>query len=365
MDTSFNNQNRIRRRLLQSAASGVAVGIMSPLCRANTFGDSLLKGAGSTFVMPLVQRWTKEYREDGVGTEFVAHNSGLDTDLWGGAALDYEAAGSLAGLQRLQARAVDFALSELPMSQKTLTRLGLIQIPIVLGGVAIVTRLQELTRPLRLDGATLVSIFRGRISRWNDPAIVALNPDVNLPDLTIMPIYRTEGSGTTYTLTRYLGTQDSAWSRDVGVDALVRWPVGVPARGSSGMAQALLAQTGGIGYLDAVQAASTGLNIAALANSAGQFVTPGRAAIEAAAQGAARQIALKNEPPQLVNAPGDHSYPITATVLAILNAGNKKRGDRRARTFLKWALSHGQQSAFDMGYVPLPPSIVEQVRAML
>ena len=351
-----------RRRLLRLA--GALAGCAAPLALAqDAFGQALLKGAGSTFVLPLVQRWIKEYRDGPPGLP-GAGGAGLDGDPLGGAALDYEAIGSLAGLQRLQARAVDFAFSELPLSPQALGERGLIQLPVVLGGVAIVAHLPGLGGALRLDGATLAAIFRGRVARWNDAAIAALNPSLALPDAAIAPLYRAEGSGTTYTLTRYLATQDAGWQQAVGVDALVRWPTGTAARGSGGMARVLAATPGGIGYLDAVQAAATGLGVALLKNAAGRFVAPDAAAIEAAARAApwpAGQDAL----PRFVDAPGEASYPIAATVLALLNRRPTSRGDRRARAFLAWALAHGQDSARALGYVALPTAVAQQVRAQL
>jgi phosphate transport system substrate-binding protein len=318
-------------------------------------------------VLPLVRQWIGQYREgppDLASWDQAAGNAGLDGDLLGRAALDYEAIGSLAGLQRLQAKAVDFAFSELPLSPQALAERGLMQLPVVLGGVAIVAHLPDLKGRLQLDGVVLAAILRGRITRWNDAAIAALNPGLALPDAAIAPIHRTEGSGTTYTLTRYLATQDPGWQQAVGVDAQVRWPVGKPARGSSGMARALVATPGSIGYLDAVQAGTTGLAVAQLKNAAGRFVAPDAAAIEAAAQ-AMPWPAGQEMQPQFINAPGEASYPIAATVLALLNRQPASRGDRRARAFLAWALANGQNSARALGYVALPDSISQQVRTQL
>ena len=365
MDISLKSRNMTRRRLLRVAAAGVLAGIAQPAALArDTLGQSPLKGAGSTFVMPLARQWIRQYRENSLGTNYAAGNAGLDSDLLGRAALDYEAVGSLAGLQRLQARAVDFAFSELPLSSRTLAAQELIQVPIVLGGVAIVTHLPELKNPLRLDGALLAAILQGRITQWNDPAIVALNPDAALPETRIAPIHRLEGSGTTYTLTRYLATQDSEWQEAVGVDALVRWPVGTAVRGSSGMASALETTPGSIGYLDAVQAAATGLNIALIKNASGGFVGPNAQAIEAAAL-AINWETDTDKLPQFVNAPGEASYPITATVLAVLNRKPASRADRRVRDFLAWALSNGQNSATALGYTALPAPVARQVRTQL
>jgi phosphate transport system substrate-binding protein len=353
-----------RRRFLELACVALASVCTLPQALAqDAFGQALLRGAGSTFVLPLVRQWLTQYRGAPSDIELTAGNAGLDGDLLDRAALDYEAIGSQAGLARLQAGAVDFALSELPLSAQELARHDLIQIPIVAGGVAIATQqLPGVTGNLRLDGVTLAAILRGRITRWNDTAIATLNPDAVLPDQAIVPIHRLEGSGTTYTLTRYLATQDPEWRDAVGVDAQVRWPTGTAVRGSAGMARALASTPGSIGYLDAVQA--SGLSVVRLKNSAGAFVAPDTAALEAAAQ-AVPWLAGRDTQPQFVNAPGEASYPIVATVLALLNGQPQSRGDRRARAFLAWALANGQHSARALGYVALPPSVAQQASGQL
>lgn len=354
-----------RRRLLQMAGVGALVGSFVPQVVAqDAFGQAILRGAGSTFVMPLMRQWIVQYRAAQPNIEYTIGGSGLDDDLLGRAALDYEATGSLAGLLRLQAKAVDFALSEIPLSPQALAEHGLIQIPIVSGGVAIVTHVPGIKDSLHIDGKTLAAVFRGSVTRWNDTAITALNPGVALPDAAIVPIHRTDGSGTTYTVTRYLATQDTSWRETIGVDAVVRWPVGTAVRGSSGVAQALASTPGSIGYLDAVQAEASGLGIARLKNKAGQFVPPSAKAVEAATQSIEWQ-ADQNSQPQFIDAPGQASYPIVATVLAVLNAEGESRQDLRARAFLAWALANGQETTRELGYVALPSSVAQHVRAQL
>lgn len=184
---TFRDQALTRRQLLQWAGVGVLSGLMPQAFAQDAFGQALLKGAGSTFVLPLVQQWLRLYRGGAQTAGFHAGNTGLDDDLLGRAALDYEAIGSQAGVLRLQAKAVDFAFSELPLSSQELARQGLIQIPIVSGGVAIVVHLSGLKDAVRLDGQTLAAIFRGRVVRWNDPAIATLNPGITFPDQPISP----------------------------------------------------------------------------------------------------------------------------------------------------------------------------------
>jgi phosphate transport system substrate-binding protein len=358
-------QGMTRRRLL-ALAGLTALASYAPLraFAGDAFGQALLKGAGSTFILPLVREWLTLYRAGSANGGFSAAGTGLDADLLASTALDYEAIGSQAGILRLQAKAVDFAFSELPLSSPALTNHRLIQIPLVSGGIAIVAHLPGLKAALRLDGATLAAIYRGRISRWNDAAIVAQNPDLALPDLAIAALHRIDGSGSTYTFTRYLASQDSQWQAAIGVDAVVRWPGGVAVRGSSGVAQALASTPGSIGYLDAVQAQATGLNIVQLKNHAGVFTGPSATAIAAAIQAVPWQASQATQPP-FINAPGNDSYPIVATVLAVLNERPQSTGDRRARAFLAWALANGQRSASALGYVALPVSLARQVREQL
>jgi phosphate transport system substrate-binding protein len=191
---------------------------------------------------------------------------------------------------------------------------------------------------------------------------------LSLPDAEIKPLVRTEGSGTTYTITSFLATQVPTWRDVVGVDAVVSWPVGQGVRGSSGMAQALRDTPFSLGYLDAVQAQATGLNIAALKNRAGIFVTPSAASVAAAAQSAdwhGWQQRKEGERLPLINAAGPASYPVIASVLAVLPADGRSRANQRARSFLQWALQNGQPVAQRLGYVPLPASAAQQVRAAL
>ncbi len=372
-DTRLSNQ-AARRRVLRALGATAVTLTAAPLALAQVqdeFGRAPLKGAGSTFVYPLMVQWIKEHRAHTLGADFKAGNAGLDGDLLGAQALDYEPVGSLAGLQRLRGKAVDFALSELPLSGQTLKEQGLTQLPVVLGGVAIVANLRGLAQPLRLDGATVAAVYIGQVKKWNDPAIVTLNPGVQLPDADIKPLVRTEGSGTTYTVTSFLATQVPTWRDVVGVDAVVSWPVGQGVRGSSGMAQALRDTPFSLGYLDAVQAQTAGLPMAALKNRAGVFVTPSAASVAAAAQAANWQDSQgwqnrqDSEPLPLINAAGQTSYPVIASVLAVLPNDQRPRANQRTRSFLQWALQNGQPVAQRLGYVPLPTAAAQQVRVAL
>lgn len=328
------------------------------------FGRAGLQGAGSTFVHPLAARWVREYRHHLAGG--IAHatpNAGLDDDMIG-AALDYEPVGSLAGMARLRAGAVDFALSEVPLSSAELRRQRLVQFPIVLGGIAVAAHVPGLGGELRLSGPVLADIYGGRIQRWNDAAIRALNPQLALPDATIAVVGRSDGSGTTFTLTHYLAGQSADWRAGLGADAQVRWPVGRGVRGSAGMAEALRRTPHALGYLDAVQARQAGLTVVALRNAAGAFVAPSAAATAHAAQ-AARWDAARDFSEVLVDSPGAASYPIVATVFGLMRDSLRSGRQQRTLAWFDWALIEGRLAAEQLGYVPLPMAVIGTVRETL
>lgn len=328
------------------------------------FGRAGLQGAGSTFVHPLAARWVREYRHHLAGG--IAHatpNAGLDDDM-NGAALDYEPVGSLAGMARLRAGAVDFALSEVPLSSAELRRQRLVQFPIVLGSIAVAANLPGLRGELRLSGPVLADIYLGRIQRWNDAAIRALNPQLALPDAAIAVVGRSDGSGSTFTLTHYLAGQSADWRAKAGADAQVRWPVGQGVRGSSGMAEALRRTPNALGYLDAVQARQAGLTVVALRNAAGAFVAPSAAAAAEAAQ-SARWDAARDFDQVLVDSPGAGSYPVVATVFGLMRDNLRSGRQQRTLAFFDWALVEGRLAAEQLGYVPLPVAVIGTVRETL
>ena len=241
------------------------------------FGSPTLKGAGSTFAHPLMSAWARDYRvfRHG-GVAVVAAGGGLDDEI-GGAALDYEAIGSQAGIQRVKARAVDFAVSEMPLPAADLRRHGLLQVPLVAGAVAVAVNIEgQAAAELRLSPGLLVDIFLGRVKTWADPTIAQLNPGLKLPAAPIAVVHRADGSGTTYTFTAFLAQSSADWRSQVGSDLLVNWPVGEGYKGSSGVARALQRTPNAIGYLDLVQALAAKLQVASVQNASGRFVAPER-----------------------------------------------------------------------------------------
>lgn len=358
-----------RRRLATVfAALGFAAGALLPGAASGQDGleSATLKGAGSTFVYPLVARWARDYREQRLGaTVAVATpNSGLDDDV-GGPALDYEPVGSLAGIQRISWGAVDLAFTEMPLPSAELRRHNLSQWPIVLGGVAVATHVPGLNnQPLRLTGPVLADIFLGRIRQWSDPVIAALNANVTLPAAPIRVLHRADGSGTTFKFTQYLASVSPDWKAQVGFDSSVKWPVGQGHKGNSGLIEAVSATPGAIGYVADAQARAAGLTMAQVRNAAGVFVAPGQDGVLATAANA-KWAAEENFNEVLTDAPGEASYPIVATVFALSSDQIQHGRNRRALAFLEWALTEGRGEAERQGYVPLPVPVAEKVRAAM
>lgn len=353
------------RRALLRGLAGAALCPVGLVLAQDEFGRAGLKGAGSTFVHPLAARWVQEYRHHRAGgIQHVTPNGGLDDDM-NGPALDYEPIGSVAGLQRLRAGGVDFAFSEMPLPSAELRRLGLRQVPLVLGAIAVAANLGHAgPQTLTLSGEVLADIYLGRIQRWNDPALRALNPTLTLPDAAIVPLHRSDGSGTTYTLTHYLAQHSADFKSRIGAEAQVRWPTGQAVRGSSGMADALRRTPNSLGYLDAVQARGAGVTVAALRNRAGRAVRPDMESAAAAAQ-AARWDASTDFAHLLIDATGDASYPVVASVYGMFPDAPQQARARRTVAFLDWALLEGRRSAEQLGYLPLPVAAIETVRGTL
>lgn len=325
------------------------------------FSRATLTGAGSTLAQPLVAAWSRDYIRQRLGSVALpTPNGGLDENL-GARALDYEAIGSAAGVQRLRLRAVDFAVTEMPLSPQELSRHGWRQLPLVLGGVAVGANLPGLGAvPLTLSGPVLAAVYEGQITRWSDARIARLSPGVVLPDAPIRVLHRSDGSGTSYVFTAYLSAVSASWSARVGSALSVAWPVGTGQRGTRGMMQALARTPYALGYLNAVEASQARLGVVRLINAAGHAVLPQAATVQAAAE-SAQWDARKAYAQLLLNSPGAASYPIVATVYALFPESPREPAHRRSAAFLQWALRHGRTHATRLGYVPLPPALASQL----
>jgi phosphate transport system substrate-binding protein len=353
---------------LKSVAFGIVLAALAaaPAGAQEVLGDtSTVRGAGSTFAHPILSRWAQSYqRWIAGGGEYPAPNTGLE-DPPTRPALAYEPSGSLAGMMRVKAAAVDFGASDVPLRPAELAKLGLGQFPIVIGGVVAVVNVDGIAPgALKLTGPVLADIFLGKIVTWSDPPIAALNPGLKLPDAKISVIRRSDGSGTTFHFTTFLAKASPEWKDKIGADLLVKWPVGTGAKGNEGVARAVKETRNSIGYVEFAQALRAKLSFAQLQNGAGVFVTPSPRAFEAAAASADWKNATDFHM-TLAAAPGEGAYPIVASVFVMMRKSGAPRQRRAALDFFRWALDHGSKDAAALGYVPLPQPLVEQVKTYL
>jgi phosphate transport system substrate-binding protein len=311
-----------------------------------------LTGAGATFPYPVYTRWISEY---------------LTTS---GVRVNYQSIGSGGGIRQLAEGTVDFGATDVPMSADELAtarRGGVLHVPMVLGAVAVTYNLPELRAPLRLSPEVLADVFLGRVRRWDDPRLVALNPGVPLPSSDILVVHRGDGSGTTFIFSDYLATVSPTWLRGPGRGKDVRWPVGVGGIGNEGVAGQVKQTPGSIGYVEATYARQNRLPAAALRNRAGAYVMPTPQGIAAAAAAATAGL-----PPttdyrvSLVDAPGAESYPVASFTWVLMDAVPRDTVKAAALVrFVRWALREGGPAAESLGYVPLPAPVAERVDARL
>lgn len=314
-----------------------------------------LAGAGSTFVNPLFSKMFSEYATVGCQVE-----------------VNYQPVGSGAGITQLLNQTVDFGATDTPMTDAQLAQSkngNVLHIPVTIGAVAISFNLSELpaSTHLQLDGDTLAKIFLGTITKWNDPAIVALNSGVTLPDKTITVVHRSDGSGTTGIFTHYLAAVSPDWSSKVGAATTVNWPVGVGAKGNDGVATAVKGTEGAIGYNELAYVLTNSIQYVSMKDQAGDYVLPSLDSAKAAAN------SITDIPPDLrfffVNAPGQGSYPITGFTWALVytTQSDADKGQAIANT-MWWVIHDGQQYSTPLNYVPLPANIVakgeSQIKAM-
>ena len=321
-----------------------AVGIAA-LAGATLAARSIqINGAGATFPAPIYAKWFAEYNK-------------LHSDV----RINYQPLGSGAGIRQLTERTVFFGASDGPMTQDQLLAAPgkILHLPTVLGGVVPVYNLPGVSQELKFSGPVLANIFLGKVTKWNDPAITALNPGVSLPGTDIVVAHRSDGSGTTYIWVDYLSKVSPEFKKVVGVGTAVKWPVGVAAAKNDGVA-AIVAQTpGALGYVELIYAIQTKTAYGQVQNMNGKFVKASIDSVSAAAAAAARQM-----PPDfrvsITNAPGDDVYPISSFtwILLYLDAKDKAQGKAMV-DFMKWALTDGQKFAGEMGYAPIPKTVVD------
>jgi phosphate transport system substrate-binding protein len=322
---------------LAGAVTAVAVGAAG--ASTSRQSGTIISGAGSTFVAPLVSQWIAP-----IGSAY-------------GYQLQYSAVGSGAGITSITSRTVDFGASDAPLSPDQFSACnGCEQIPWALSATAVGYNLPGVKNLLHMDGPTLAKIFMGQITTWNDPAIKKLNPNVSLPSSSISIAHRSDNSGTTYNFTDYLSSVSPAWKSQLGRGVAVNWPVGSGGKGSSGVA-AIVSQTpGAVGYFDVAYALHNHLKFFAMKNSSGRYTTPGLRGILSAASSdqkpaADNSLSIVNPPKKYPNA-----YPISTFTYVIVPLQSNKAPD--LKKFLFWAVTKGQTYGPKLLFQPLPKSVL-------
>lgn len=295
-------------------------------------------GAGASFPAPLYAKWAADYNKAT------------------GVKINYQSVGSGAGLKQIEAKTVDFGASDMPLKDDELKAKGLVQFPTVIGGVIPVVNIQGIKAgELKLSGAVLGDIYLGKITKWNDPAIKALNGSLNLPDAAIAPVRRADGSGTSFLFTNYLSKVNADWKSKVGEGTAVNWPTGAGGKGNEGVAAFVSRLPNSIGYVEYAYVKQNKMTYAQMQNAAGSFVSPDDSAFKAAAAGAEWSKTFYQV---LTNQPGKDSWPITgATFILMQKAQDKPAQAASVLKFFDWAYKNGDKTADELDYVPMPNSV--------
>jgi phosphate transport system substrate-binding protein len=327
----------------------LAAFIAIPALAAAAIAQSVdLTGAGATFPYPIYSKWFSDY----------ATKTGVR--------INYQSIGSGGGIRQLSEQTVDFGASDAPMSDAELSKAKggkVLHFPMVLGAVVVTYNLPGVQKSLKLSGTTLGDIFLGKITKWNDPRIAALNAGVQLPAKDILVVHRSDGSGTTFIFTDYLAAVSPAWASGPGKGKEVRWPVGLGGKGNEGVAGQVRQIAGSIGYVELAYARQNKLSYAEMQNASGAYVAPTIEAITEAAAAAAKTLGKDTDyRVSIVNAPGKKAYPIASFtwVLVYEKMPNAAKAKKLA-DFLKYAWTDGQKAAAALDYAPLPGTVVKQL----
>jgi len=318
--------------------------LLASLCLSGVAHATDVTGAGSSFVYPVLSKWSQDYGKSSSNR------------------INYQSIGSGGGIAQIKSATVDFGASDAPLSADELKTGGLGQFPSVIGGIVPVLNVEGIAAgQLKLDGETLAKIFLGEITVWNDPAIAALNPGTKLPDGKITVVHRSDGSGTSYNFTNYLSKVSDGWKSKIGFGTAVPWPVGVGGKGNEGVSAYVKQIKNSIGYVEYAYALQNKMTHAQLKNAAGKFIQPNAKAFQAAAD-TADWANAKDFNLIMTNAPGDGAWPITATTWIIMYKQPKNAEQSQAAfNFFKWSLENGQQQASALDYVALPDSLVQRI----
>jgi phosphate transport system substrate-binding protein len=329
-------------RILRLAA--LALAALSLAAAPATAQKIQINGAGATFPYPIYSKWFSEYNK-------------LHPDV----EINYQSIGSGGGIRQLTNQTVFFGATDGPMTaeQQQAAPGSILHLPTVLGGVVPIYNIPGVSGELKFTGKVLADVFLGRITKWNDPAIAGLNAGTNLPATDVTVAHRSDGSGTTYIWVDYLSKVSPDFKKRVGIATSVNWPVGVGSKGNEGVAGLVKQTPGSIGYVELIYALQNKIDYGSVQNMAGEFVRSSLASVSAAA-GAAASAMPKDFRVSITNAPGKGVYPISSFTWLLIyeNPKDKQRGKIMV-DFMKWALTDGQRFAPELGYAPVPASVVQ------
>jgi phosphate transport system substrate-binding protein len=307
-------------------------------------GKTQMNGAGATFPNPIYSKWFSEYNK-------------LHPDV----EINYQSIGSGGGIRQLTAQTVFFGASDAPMTDEQMKQAPgkILHFPTVLGAVVPVYNIEGVPAQVKFTGPVLADIFLGKIKKWNDPAIAKVNAGAKLPNSDITVVHRSDGSGTSFIFTDYLGKVSDEWKQKVGVNASVNWPIGVGGKGNEGVAGLVKQTPNSIGYVELVYALQNKIPYGAVQNPAGEFVNPSTDSVTAAAAGAAANMP-KDFRVSITNAPGPGAYPISSFTWILMYEEPKDKNLAKVMAdFMKWALADGQKIAPEMGYAAVPANVVQ------
>jgi phosphate transport system substrate-binding protein len=313
--------------------------------------DVRLSGTGASFIYPMMSKWASEYEKAK------------------GVKINYQSTGSGAGIQQMTAQTVDFGCSDGPMNDEQLKKAkqvkgDVVHIPLAMGGVVPAYNLSDSKETLKFSGPVLAKIYLNQIKKWNDAEIQKLNPGAALPDLDILVVHRSDGSGTTYIFVDYLSKISSEWKDKVGVGTSVKWPTGTGAKGNEGVAGLVKRTPGSIGYVELIYALSNDIKYGSVKNKAGEYVSASLASVTAAAKASLDNI-REDLRYSITDAPGKESYPIAGTSWAICYTDNPGGKGKEVREFFHWCTHDGQQFCEALHYSKLPKGLVERVEKRL
>jgi len=319
--------------------------LASALMMAGSAMAANLNGAGGTAIYPVLSLWAQHYNQK-TGNQ-----------------VNYQSIGSGGGIAQIKAKTVDFANSDKPLKHEDLAASGLVQFPEVVISIVPVVHVPGI-KPgqLVIDGPTLANIYLGKITKWNDQAIKKLNPGVALPNMAILVVHRSDGSGTTFNFTDYLGKVSPEWKSSVGSDTAVSWPAGVGGKGNEGVSGNVQQTVGSIGYVEYAYAKQNNLTYMDMINKAGKRVKPTMEAFQTAAANADFSK-VQDFYLILTDQPGAQSWPITAATYMLMRKDYAQARNHEVLKFLDWALTDGQADSKKLDYVPFPEAVVKQIEA--